>query len=123
MIRIKKPSKKQTAILREARKIEKRQAKDLNNIGKRLCWIRKSLGLTMSQVAVATEIPPASYREHENDVRTIYYEEYIVMANFFNGLWKKILIYEGVVVDKITPMFLMFGRFEDDKDFTPHANL
>lgn len=112
---------KQTVKLRKKRTEEKRHANELNNIGKRLSWVRTSLKLTLYQVSIMTGIPLATYKCHEKNQRTTYYEEYIVLADYFNGLWntkfnKTAPIYEGTRVTKITPMFLIFGRYEDESD-------
>lgn len=111
-----------TAELRRKRVDERRAVKELNNIGKRLCWLRLKLGLTQKEISLATDIPNASYNGREAGVRTDYNEEYIVLATFFNVIWqskyksKNYPLYEGSEVKKITPMWLQYGSDDTEKD-------
>jgi hypothetical protein len=110
------------AALKKKRTQEKEQSKELNNTGKRLGWIRERVGITRMQLAAECEIPYASYQEHEINVRTTYYEEYLVLASVLNKYWqakykKDFPHYQGVKVTKITPMFLLFGQYESNENY------
>lgn len=107
--------KQQTQILREVRVAEKRTIKDLNQIGKRLEWVRTKLDLSQRQVCEATNIPPSSYHGRECGVRPELIEEFIVLTAFFNALWKKKFrdgspMFNGEEIKKISAEWLMFGH-------------
>lgn len=115
--------KKETLELRDRKAREKREVKELNNIGKRLEWLRDKLGLTKTDVAKATGIPETSYKNREFGVRTDYYEEYVVLARYFNNRWQEkygdrpmMPHYNGQSLRKITTMFLLFGRDEAEDE-------
>lgn len=105
----------QTKILRENRLVEKRAVKDLNQIGKRLMWVREKLELPQRTVCEATGIPPSSYCGRECGVRAELVEEYLVLATFFNQHWIKRFKgygpqFQGEEVKKITIEWILFGR-------------
>lgn len=111
-----------TRELRLKRINERRAVKELNNIGKRLCWIRTKLKLLQREISQATDIPTASYNDREAGVRTDYVEEYIVLSEYFDRLWQRKYChgsypsYEGFEVKKITPMWLQFGTDDVERD-------
>lgn len=87
-----------------------------------MSWIRIKLGLTQLEVSKETMIPYSSYNDREANVRTDNYEEMIVLAAYFNNLWQKKyskLRYpelNGEQVKAITPMLLMFGSDDVERD-------
>lgn len=110
-----------TTVLRQKRILERRAAKELNNIGKRLSWLREKLNLTQVEIAQATDIPKASYNDREAGRRTDYIEEYVVLSAFFDSLWQKKYksyhpMFDGNEVKKITPMWIQFGKDDMEKD-------
>lgn len=111
-----------TKEMRDKRVAERRCVKELNNIGKRLTWVREKLEITQREVSLATDIPASSYNDREAGVRTDYSEEYIVLSVFFNRLWqikysgKHYPTYEGHLVEKITTLWLQFGADDLEKD-------
>lgn len=114
----------QTRSARVGKINERRAAKELNNIGKRLIWLRSKLNITQKDVSEATEIPKSSYCDRESGVRTEYLEEYIVLAIFFDGLWQdkyekkgNYPEYLGERLVKITQVFIMYGSDEAQKSF------
>ena len=114
----------QTRTARVGKINERRVAKELNNIGKRLIWLRSKLNITQKDVSEATEIPKSSYCDRESGVRTEYLEEYIVLALFFDGLWQSKYEkngnypeYLGERLVKITQVFIMYGSDEAQKSF------
>lgn len=113
--------KEQTKILRQSRVEEKRAAKDLNNPGKRIAWVREMLELTQKQVCDATGIPPSSFCGREAGVRTDFIEEYLVLAVVFHAEWIKKFsgifpLYKGQEIKKITVSWLMYGHDELDEN-------
>lgn len=105
----------QTKILRDARVSEKKAVKELNQIGKRLEWVRAKLDLSQREVCLATQIPPSSYHGRECGVRPELIEEFLVLAMFYNKLWIKKYtsgapFYNGQEVKKISTEWLMFGH-------------
>jgi hypothetical protein len=89
----------------------------LNNIGKRIKWVRESLKLGQPDVVRATKIPLASYSGRENGIKATNIDEYLVLAMFFDEKWqekKHQKTYNGIQIKKITPMFLMFGVYDYD---------
>lgn len=105
----------QTQILREVRVNEKRSIKDLNQIGKRLEWIRTKLDLSQRQVCEATNIPPSSYHGRECGVRPELVEEFLVLAMFYDGLWQKKFrdgkpLHNGQEIKRISVEWLIFGH-------------
>lgn len=105
----------QTKMLRESRLSEKKTVKELNQIGKRLEWVRNKLELSQREVCLATQMPPSSYHGRECGVRPELVEEFLVRAMFFNKLWVKkytsgFPMYCGQEVKKISTEWLMFGH-------------
>ena len=88
----------------------------LNKNSDRLAWVRGHLGLSMRQVAVGAKIPIVTYWERENGRRTTKYEEFLTLAVFLNGMWKKRFYKEvyprrsGVTIERITVEWIMFGK-------------
>lgn len=104
----------ETSALRKARFDEKRSAKELNQVGKRIAWCREKLELTQREVCEATGIPPSSYCGRESGIRTEFLEEYLVLAVYFDREWQgkfscEYPFFSGREVKKITPDWLMFG--------------
>lgn len=109
--------KQQTKILREARFNERKAIKELNKTGKRLEWVRLKLGLTQLQVCEATGIPTSSYCGREAGIRADIVEEYLVLAIFFDRLWKHKYveggpIFNGEEVKSINFQWLLFGHHD-----------
>jgi transcriptional regulator with XRE-family HTH domain len=106
----------QTKMLREARLQEKRSIKELNNIGKRLMWVREKLELTQREVCESTGLPASSYCGRECGIRPELAEEFVVLAMFFNKLWKAKFKgpdypqFNGQEIKKIGTEWLMFGH-------------
>lgn len=116
--------KQQTKILREARFNERKAIKELNKTGKRLEWVRTKLGLTQLQVCEATGIPTSSYCGREAGIRADIVEEYLVLALFFNRLWKNKYgesgpFFNGDEVKSISVQWLLFGH--DDLEANAEA--
>jgi hypothetical protein len=104
----------QTKQLRLARTEEKRTVKDLNQIGKRIEWVRLKLELTQVDVCEGTGIPKSSYCGREANVRAELIEEYFVLAKFFNDLWVKKFTdskpsFNGTEVKKISFEWIVVG--------------
>ncbi|MBP9837027.1 MAG: helix-turn-helix transcriptional regulator, partial [Candidatus Pacebacteria bacterium] len=59
------------------------QLRSLNDIGSRLKWVRESLGITKSKVALDNMMAISSYSDRENGIRTHYPEEYKALAEYF----------------------------------------
>lgn len=111
----------ETRLLREARFRERRTAKDLNNPGKRLEWVREVLGLQQKEVCEATGIPRSSYCGREAGVRTDFIEEYLLLAQFYDKEWQSKFSgnyphFNGEEVRKVTPIWIMFGTDDLQKD-------
>jgi transcriptional regulator with XRE-family HTH domain len=107
--------KAQTQILRDARTSEKRTVKELNNTGKRLCWIREKLNLTLREVSEGAGIPASSLHGRETGRRPELVEEFLVLAIFFNKLWMKKFtdgcpFFEGKEIKKISVEWIIFGH-------------
>lgn len=106
----------QTKMLREARLQEKRSVKELNNIGRRLEWVRAKLEINQRQVCEGTGIPASSYCGREAGIRPELAEEFVVLAMFFNKLWRMKFtgpdypFYNGQEIKKIGTEWLMFGH-------------
>ena len=91
-----------------------RDTRNLNKIGDRLYWIRCNLLLSQNQVAKKCGIPLSSFNGRENGCRSINYEEFIVLEDYFNDLWQikfkgEYPEYQGRKIKKITHSFIMFG--------------
>lgn len=104
----------ETRALRQARVDEKRSAKELNNVGKRILWCRERLELTQRDVCEATGIPPSSYCGREGGIRTEFIEEFLVLAVFFTREWGKKFkdgypSHCGQEITRITADWIMFG--------------
>jgi len=113
--------REETRQLREKRFQDRRLAKDLNNTGKRLEWVRNKLELTQKEVSEATGIPRSSYCYREAGCRTDFLEEYLVLAVYFNGEWQKKFTgykpeFGGVEVKTVSTEWLMFGRNEVEEN-------
>jgi transcriptional regulator with XRE-family HTH domain len=111
----------QTRELRRQRSEGRRAAKDLNNPGKRLVWIREKLELTQREICTATGIPTSSYCGREAGIRTDFIEEYLVLAVFFQREWAKkyknyFPQFQNQEVKKVTVSWLMYGHDELDKN-------
>lgn len=111
----------QTRQLRQARAEERRSAKDLNNPGKRILWVRERLELTQRHVCFATGIPTSSFCGREGGIRTDFIEEYLVLAVFFQREWEKkyrggFPQFQNQEIKKVTVSWLMFGHDELDKN-------
>jgi transcriptional regulator with XRE-family HTH domain len=88
--------------------------KSLNKVGDRIKWCRQTLGLLKYKVAKDTGINQSTYSDRENGMRALQHEEYLVLALYFNDLWKKkfqknCALYEGTEIYKIKVSWLMFG--------------
>lgn len=97
--------------------IEK-ELKALNPVGKRIKWCRETLGLSKYKVAKDNGIVQSTYCERENGMRAISHEEYLILAMYFDELWKKkfekmCASYEGNPVCRIKVQWIMFGISED----------
>lgn len=113
--------KDQTKLLRQARVDEKRQIKDLNQIGKRLQWIREKLDLSQRTVCIDNDIPPSTYCGLEGGIRAELVEVYLVLANYFNILWKdrfagSFPLYNGCEIKKITFEWILFGHNDSESN-------
>ena len=71
------------------KKTNNRDSRSLNKSGDRLKWVRLQLNLTQAEVCNNTGIPGASYCGREAGVRTVNSEEWLVLAKYFNKLWKE----------------------------------
>lgn len=105
----------QTRLLRLARTEEKRAVKELNQIGRRLLWVRERLDIRQADVCKGTGIPVSSYCGREAGLRPELAEEFLVLAMFFNKLWEARFkdgfpSHNGQEVKKITTQWLMFGH-------------
>ena len=102
---------------------ERRIVKGLNNPGKRLAWIREKLKLTQMEIARGTGIPCSSYFDRENGVRTEFFEEYLLLATFLDKHWQskygklRYPEYCGEMVKQISPMFLIFGTDDVERNY------
>lgn len=100
----------------ELRANNSRDTRLLNKIGERLYWIRTTLGISQNEVAKIAGIPLSSYNGRENGVRSINYEEFIVLENYFNDKWqnkfkKEFPEYSGRRIDRITHSFIIYGYY------------
>ena len=99
------------------------EACELNNVGTRITWVRGKLGLNVTETALCIDVPLSTYIQRESGVRTAYYEEFIIMSEFFDARWQlkyeaaPIPYYKDVLVKKITPMFLMYGQDNYSQEF------
>jgi len=96
------------------RSITSRDSRDLNRIGDRIYWARKILGLTQQKIVDETGIPLSSYNGREAGVRSIYYEDYLMIARFFDSVWKRKFKrdypeYNGNVIRSIKVVWILFG--------------
>lgn len=112
-----------TTRLARLEKINNRRAvKEINNPGKRLIWIRVKLNLTQAEIAKETSIPYSSYSDRESGIRSDFYEEQLVIAAYLDRKWQakygklRYPEYEGQQVKSITPMWLMFGSDDVEKN-------
>ena len=103
--------------LRKQRRDIIRRAYAANPIHKRLYWVRNRLGLKGSDISRDTGIPRTNYFEMENGARTCYYEEFLILGIYFQDKWstkydynKMYPYFQGVKIEKITPMWLFFGQ-------------
>jgi transcriptional regulator with XRE-family HTH domain len=108
----------QTKLLRHARLREKQSLKEQNRIGKRLEWVRSKLELSQRQVCDATGIPASSYCGREGGIRAELAEEYLVLALFYDKLWKQKFLdgfpmHNGQEVSEITVQWILFGEDEN----------
>jgi transcriptional regulator with XRE-family HTH domain len=90
----------------------------LNNVGKRIAWCRKQLGLTISEVVKGSGIIRSSYFGRENGVRTYLHEEYMLLASFFDSKWKakfgqSFPVYETNEIYKVKVIWIMFGVMDE----------
>lgn len=90
------------------------QLRSLNDIGSRLRWVRESLGITKSKVALDNMMAISSYSDRENGIRTHYPEEYKALAEYFAHLWRLKYtrnhpMFNGNEIKVITTMWIMFG--------------
>lgn len=86
----------------------------LNDLGKRIQWVRKKLELNLSDVSKDTGIPASNYYGREQGVRTYYFEEYLILAEYFNSKWSSKFNnhfpkYNGNQIKKIHVLWIMFG--------------
>lgn len=102
----------------------KKSAKELNDLGSRLYWVRNKLRLKSIEVCKATSIPPSSYCDREAGLRTSFYEELLVLAMFFNSKWQikyhkfnSYPTFNGKEVREISFMWLMFGYDSNMKEY------
>lgn len=103
-----------TRIERTSRRNEIRKH---NNIGPRIRFARRKLGLAFMQMARDTGIPHMNLRDREDGVRTLYYEEILVLATYFDDKWQRKFkkkenfpCYKiNVPLLEITPQWIMFG--------------
>ena len=105
----------QTEELRNERRARRQATRELNNIGKRLAWIREKLGLSRSDVIEGTDIAPSSLSDWENGVRTSIYEYVWLLAKFYDELWRAkydrhFPKFEDVTVEDISFEFILIGR-------------
>jgi transcriptional regulator with XRE-family HTH domain len=95
--------------------LQKRIAKDVNNVGRRIEWARRLLGLLQKQVAIDAQIPFSTYCGREAGVRTGMHEEILLIAQVLDREWQKKFTertypkFNGTVIKDITPMWLLFG--------------
>lgn len=123
-----KTTKKKVSKISEARKKaniartkEKARLAAANNIGKRLAWIRFHLEkISQTQVASESGIPCSSYKDLENNLRTTNYEDFLILSDYYSQKWLEKFVkfqafpaYKEVEIRKITPMFLIFGIYQE----------
>lgn len=65
----------------------KKQAFAENAMGKRLRFVREALGLRISDIVKATNIPRATYADMEQGTRSRYYEEVYQLVQYLNEKW------------------------------------
>lgn len=65
----------------------KKQVFSQNAMGKRLRFVRESLGLRISDIVKATSIPRATYADMEQGARSRYYEEVYKLVQYLNEKW------------------------------------
>ena len=92
--------------------------RDMNNVGARILWCRKQLGISFKQVLEDTGLNRSSYFDREHGKRTYYHEEYKILADYFRPLWKtkfieEFPVYQGHVVDRVNTMWIMFGVMDE----------
>lgn len=100
------------------KEVENLDLRKLNNVGKRIAWVREQLKLTQYAVAKAVGISGASYFGREQGVRTYYHEEYKALSEFFNSKWKEKFTssypsYGGIEIKKIKTLWLLFGEMDE----------
>jgi hypothetical protein len=103
--------------LRKERRSLVKRVYESNPIHKRLIWVRGRLDLKSSEVAKGTGIPVVNYFERENGRRTCFYEEFLVLAIYFQEKWEKkygaskmFPYFDGDMVERISPVWLLFGE-------------
>lgn len=90
-----------------------------NDMGKRLKWLRETLGLTMREVSVATGFPYATiaHREYGAVPKSMF--DFEILARFFDKAWKDKFkdgfypSYREEVIKFVDENFIMFGRVTD----------
>lgn len=92
----------------------KKQTFEENAMGKRLRFVRESLGLKILDIVNATGIPRATYADLEQGARSKYYEELLRLASFLDDKWQqshseKSPKYQGRTVPQVHLHWLMFG--------------
>lgn len=103
---------------RDVRKSENyKDSRLLNQTGSRLRWVRNCLELSQREIADVAGIPLSSYNGREAGVRSVNYDEFVVLSEYLNPKWiskfkDKFPEYGHLIVDKINPMFLMFGYYD-----------
>lgn len=95
------------------REITKKACYTSNNVGKRLEWVRTKLDLLLVQVSNDTNIPYSSLHDRETAHRTVFYEEMLLLAAYYDKKWRERFTvfpkYEGDEVRSITFSWLCLG--------------
>ena len=115
------------------RRVKQKAIADESGMNRRLKWIREKVGLSLSDAARSTGVPPSSLHGWENYTRTYMYESLLALILYYDALWQeryqgRFPSYDGKKVEYITLNFLFIGKdptIEDLKDFNSriHARL
>ena len=92
------------------------------DIGKRLIWCRKMLGIKQQDFARLCGLSNTTYNGHEHGASCRNPETFLIITKTMNNLWvkkftKSFPCYLGVELPKITLDWVMFGETQSlDKD-------
>lgn len=97
---------------------DENEIKNLNQVGARIKWCREQLGLFKKQVAKEIGLYGGTYSDRENGMRAICHEEYLVVARYFDSLWKKKFHpnypeYQGQKIERVLVIWIMYGILEE----------